>query len=1001
MHDRSHLIEARVRRLIDERVDPALYLARVPLEVSVWDVPDEPVPFDSARHQDFAPFDVGSVWGKPWGTVWFHITGAVPAKWATLDGSAELVIDLGFTSSVPGFQAEGTVYSPDGVILKAVEPRNQYVPVGPPGSAIDVYLEAASNPNVADFELFQPTRLGDKATAGTEPIYRLTAIDVGLRDTAMWELRQDLEVLIQLARVLPTDLPRRGEILQALDRAADALDPDDVHGTATTAREQLAVVLAQPAYPSAHRISAVGHAHIDAAWLWPVRETVRKVARTFSNVLALMDQDPGFVFAASSAQQYAWIKQHQPELFDRVKQRVEEGRFVPVGGMWVESDTNLPGGESLARQFVAGKRFFMEEFGVEPLEVWLPDSFGYSAALPQIVSAAGSRWFLTQKISWNETNKMPHHTFHWEGIDGTRIFTHFPPADTYNAELSAAELELAQRQFGEKGRANSSLLPFGWGDGGGGPTREMLAAARRTADLEGSSRVKVESPRAFFEAAEAEYEAPPVWRGELYLESHRGTYTSQATMKQGNRRSEHLLREAELWATLASIRRGDAYPYDELDAAWRTVLLQQFHDILPGSAITWVHREAEQNYAAVAASLESVIARSTASLAGAGPTTIAFNAGPVSLAGFVALGAEVKSADDSNPPPWRSTGAGFEIENSLTRVVVDRRGLLVSLYDLVADRETVPLDSPGKLLQLFRDTPTRWDAWDIDSTYTHVGRDLTDVDSIDIDDNALVVTRTFGESSVVERLTLHDSGALDIAIMADWRERQKLLKLAFPLDLYADRAASEIQFGHIYRPTHANTSWDAARYETVAHRWVHVGEPGYGVAVGNDSTYGHDIRSEKTDRGDSITVVRLSLLRAPLYPDPESDQGVHKFTVSIRPASAIADAVALGYRLNVPLRLVTGAEAVDPILTIDNPAVVVEAVKLAEDHSGDVIVRLYECLGATAVATVIPGFAYTQAGRTDLLERAYAAPEPASPQGRGIALRLRPFELVTLRLARA
>ena len=321
----------------------------------------------------------------------------------------------------------------------------------------------------------------------------------------------------------------------------------------------------------------------------------------------------------SSAQQWAWLEAAYPELFTRVKEYVEQGRFVPTGGMWVESDTNLVGGEAMARQFVLGKRWFAEHLGVEPREVWLPDSFGYTAALPQIVTLAGMRWFLTQKISWNTTNPFPHHTFWWEGIDGTRVFTHFPPVDTYNAELTGDELAHSAANFRDKGAASRALAPFGYGDGGGGPTREMLGRARRTADLDGSPRVRVETPEAFFTAAEEEYaERAPVWAGELYLEIHRGTYTSQAAMKDGNRRCEHLLREAELWSATAAVRGLLDYPYDELRAAWETVLLHQFHDILPGSSIAWVHREARATYARVMDDLEAIVERALDALAGTG-----------------------------------------------------------------------------------------------------------------------------------------------------------------------------------------------------------------------------------------------------------------------------------------------------------------------------------------------------------------------------------------------
>jgi alpha-mannosidase len=1003
VHDDSALVPPRIARFVRERLTPALYRHRVPVEVTAWTAPGEPVPFAEAVRQEFAPFEVGSPWGRPWGTVWFHLAGEVPATWTDPGTRPELVVDLGFSSAQPGFQAEGLAYTADGAVVAAVEPLNAHVPLhGGAGSAVDVYLEAASNPNTAGHWTFAPTPLGDLATAGSEPIYRFAAADVALLDVPVWELAQDIWTLSGLVAELPADLPRRFEVLRALERAVDAVNPDDVAGTAELGRAELAGVLASPAYPSAHRVHAVGHAHIDSAWLWPVRETVRKVARTFANVLALMDADEGFVFAASSAQQYAWLQEHHPELFERVKARVAEGRFVPVGGMWVESDTNLPGGEALARQFVAGRRFFREELGVDPPEVWLPDSFGYSAALPQIIAASGARWFLTQKISWNETNVMPHHTFRWEGIDGTQVFTHFPPVDTYNSQLSAMELARAQRQYAEKGRANTSLVPFGWGDGGGGPTREMLAAAARTRSLEGSPAVRMTTPAEFFATAEAEYPRPPVWSGELYLEFHRGTYTSQARTKRGNRRCEHLLREAELWAATASVRAGAPYPAEALERCWRTVLLQQFHDILPGTSIAWVHQEAERNHARVAAELEDVIARSLAALVGDGDAEIAVNAGPYARDGVPALGGGAPSLPDARATV-EETADGLVLANGAVRLVVDARGLLTSVRDLTADRELVPPDAAANLLQLHRDTPTRWDAWDIDEHYRRHGRDLVELDELTVlergpEQVAVRIVRKVGASTITQVVALPaGSAAVDIGTDVDWHERQKLLKLAFPLDVHADRATSEIQFGHLHRPTHTNTSWDAARFETVAHRWVHVGEPGYGVAVANDSTYGHDIGRSTRPGGGTTTTVRLSLLRAPLFPDPTADQGRHRLAVSLRVGATIGDAVAEGYRLNLPLRTVTGAAAPAPLLAVDNPAVVVEAVKLAEDGSGDVVVRLYEAHGGRATARVTAAFPHTSVGETDLLEAPLVEPVALSPDG---GLTMRPFQIVTLRFGR-
>lgn len=1002
MHDDSGLVEARIRRFLAERLRSAVHVRSTPLTLQAWSVPGEPVPVAEAVAASYAPFAIGTRWGRAWSTLWLRVTGVVPE--AAADERAELVFDLGFDDAEPGFQAEATAYRRDGSIVKAVEPRNSHVPLeGEPGDEFELFLELAANPDVAaGFREFRPTTLGDWDSAGDEPLYVFRRADVAILDLTVWELVQDVIVLLGLFGELPPASPRRAEVLRALERCVDAVDPDDVAATAADGRAALVEVLSRPASASAHRMHAVGHAHIDSAWLWPVRETQRKLARTFSNVLALQQDHPDVAFAASSAQQYAWMKQHQPELYERMRVAIAEGRFVPAGGMWVESDTNMPGGEALARQFVHGKRFFREEFGVEPLDVWLPDSFGYSAALPQIARAAGSRWMLTQKMSWNETNRMPHHTFLWEGIDGSRIFTHFPPVDTYSAQLTAKELARAERQYAEKGAANTSLVPFGYGDGGGGPNREMVAAATRLRSLEGSPTVELSTPRRFFEEAEAEYPAPPVWTGEMYLEFHRGTYTSQARTKRGNRRSEHALREAELWATAAALR-GAAYPYDELDAAWQTVLLQQFHDILPGSSIAWVHREAERRYDEVLASTERMIAGALRVVAGSGETELVANAGPFAKEGAAAMGIAVAQGSGGPASVTRTTG-GFVLENEHLTVSLDEAGLVTSLVVRATGREAIAAGEKGNLLQLHRDTPTQWDAWDIDAHYRRHVTDVVDVRSIEVLPHPAAagvrVIRESGGSRITQTLTLAPGApALDIETEVDWHERQKLLKLAFPLDVHTERAASEIQFGHVHRPTHANTSWDAARFETVAHRWVHVGEPGFGVAIANDATYGHDITRSPRAGGGTTTTVRLSLLRAPLYPDPDADQGTHVFRHSIRPGASIADAVHEGYRLNLPIRPFTGADAVEPLLSVSSDAVVVESVKLAEDRGGDVIVRLYEAHGGRARATLSTAFEYDRVAETDLLERELERDAVRAHAVGAVDLELRPFQLVTLRFS--
>ncbi|WP_405923321.1 alpha-mannosidase [Streptomyces sp. NBC_00035] len=1013
MHDERRRIEERVARVHDQRIKPATYAASVPFEVEAWQAPGEPVPFEEAASASYKPFAMDTPWGPPWGTTWFRMRGTVPPEWT--GKRVEAVIDLGFTGDWPGNQAEALVHLTDGTPLKAVNPLNQYVAIANPatgGEEIDYLVEAASNPDILANDFARPTPLGDVLTAGDKPLYTFRRADIAVLDEEVWHLDLDIQVLRELMLELNEQDPRRHEIMHALDHALDLLDLDDISGSAAEVRAALVPVLSKPAHASAHTLSGVGHAHIDSAWLWPIRETKRKTSRTFSNVTSLADEYEEFIFACSQAQQYEWVRDNYPQVWARIQESVKRGQWAPVGGMWVEADGNLPGGEALARQLIHGKRFFIEHFGVETKGVWLPDSFGYNAAYPQLAKLAGNEWFLTQKLSWNQTNKLPHHTFWWEGIDGTRIFTHFPPVDTYNARFSGEEMSRAVRNYADKGRGTRSLAPFGWGDGGGGPTREIMERARRLADLEGSAKVVVEHPDAFFAAAREEYPDAPVWVGELYLELHRATYTSQARTKQGNRRSEHRLREAELWATTAALHApGYSYPYEKLDRLWKTVLLHQFHDILPGSSIAWVHREAEAEYARVAEELEVLTAEALAAL-GAGETRV-FNTSPYDRAEVVRTSTGVPMyaevpASGSAPlavaeSPHPVTVTGRVLENGLVRVELAEDGTLASVRDLKANREV--LADKGNLLRLHSDLPNYWDAWDVDKHYKNRYTDLLDADSITVVDEdpllgAIRVERAFGKGSrIVQTITVRaGSPRIDFETEIDWHEAEKFLKAGFPVDIRAPHSSAEIQFGHVQRPTHTNTSWEAARFEVYGHRWVHVGEPGYGVAVINDSTYGHDVSRTVREDGGTTTTVRLSLVRAPRVPDPEADQGKHRFTYSLLPGASIEDAVAEGYSLNLPLR-VAEAGPTEPVVSVEGEGVTIEAVKLADDASGDVVVRLYESRGGRGEGVLRTGFPLAGAKLTDLLERPFEGAE-AAVDGDTVAVSLRPFEVQTLRLAR-
>jgi alpha-mannosidase len=1007
MHDDIPLTTGRAARVLTERIKPAIHATRVPLEIAANVLPGEPIEPAAGLGLDFTPFAVGSTWGAAWGTTWFRVRGAVPAEWS--GRRVEALVDLGFDPNMTGFQCEGLVYLPSGEPVKSLNPRNQWVPiaaVADGGEAVEFFIEAASNPVLLDYVPFIPTAEGDIATSSPAPLYTMRHVDLAVFEPEVHELSLDIEVLLELQAELPETAPRRMRILQALDDALDRLDLQRIVETAADARATLVPVLASPAEASAHTISAVGHAHIDSAWLWPVRETIRKVARTSSTMTELIGESDDFLYGMSSAQQYAWLKEHRPEVYEKVKAAVATGRFLPIGGMWVESDTVMPTGEAIARQFLYGQRFFEEEFGIRSRGVWLPDSFGYSPALPQLMRRAGFDWFFTQKISWNQVNRFPHHTFAWEGIDGSRMFTHFPSMDTYNSQLSGMEVAKASRQFRESRVASGSIAPVGWGDGGGGTTREMTGKAARLADLEGSARVRWEHPDAFFERAQQELPKPPVWVGELYLELHRATLTSQHKTKQGNRLTEHLLVEAELWWATAAVRTGADYPYDEFDALWKQVLLQQFHDILPGTSIAWVHREAAEQYARIAAEATGLIDQAQELLAGdsgEGAETdriVVFNASPLTRDGVPGLGAG---------PVVVPTGAvtcialdgGVVLENELVRITVSAEGLITSAIDLASGRESIAHGSAANLLQMHQDFPNMWDAWDVDRFYRNRVDDLRDVDALTIEERDgavhVVIERSFSSSRVTQTLSLRPgSRTVEFSQTTDWHETEKFLKLAFPLAIQAEHTSAETQFGYAKRVTHTNTSWEAAKFETSMHRFVHVAEPGFGAALVTDSTYGFDVTRDSEPETGVTTTVRLSLLRAPRFPDPETDQGIQTHRYGFVVGATIEDATAAGLALNLPARERRGAPVAPLVAATDG--IVVSGVKLAADRSGDLVVRVYEPSGRRVRGEISIAAPVTGAWAASLIED--VADEVAVDDD-VIALELSPFEVRTYRVRTA
>ncbi|MBP9051143.1 MAG: alpha-mannosidase [Ilumatobacteraceae bacterium] len=1027
MHDDSVLVERRIRRELLEKVLPAMYSATMPMTVQAWDAPGEPVPYGEAMAAlatQARPFAIGAKWSRPWGTTWFRFTADVPAAWS--GPQLEAVIDLGFHPDAAGFQAEGLVWSPGtdglGAPVQGIHPRRTGLPLPlAPAGPLEVVLEAASNPAFPMVGT-RHGHLGSLKTAGNTPIYTLRQASLAQRNDDVFHLLLDVEVLLGLMTSLPATDKRRQRLLRDLEAAFNVLDLYDIAGSAVAARRTLQPALALHAREGAHQVVAVGHAHIDSAWLWPIRETIRKCARTFASATLMMDAYPEYRFVCSQAVQYDWMERQYPPLFERIRERVATGQWQPVGAMWVEADMNLPSGESLVRQLVYGQRYFESRFGRRCNEVWIPDVFGYPASLPQIFAAGGCDRFITQKLSWNKQNRFPHSTFQWQGLDGSQVLTHFPPVDTYNATVVGEELVFSEKNFKEHGWSDWSLMPFGHGNGGGGPTREMIERARRFADLDGAPKVASGTTDEFFAHVEGEIAAGapvPVWNGELYFEMHRGTLTSQAKTKVGNRRCEGLLREAELWWAA-----GGDVPVEvaaELEELWKEVLLQQFHDIIPGSSITWVYEDSEAAHAQVAARLEELIeealariAPAAASIANAGSTTRCEVV--ASATGFAPGGGQTQALHDGTvaavvavPPFGLAACAAVPLDD---RVSVTERsfanGRLAVGWDfdgtitsIIAVREGRQLLPPGRTvdLELAPDHPVEYDAWDVEEWTRGLGSPLGGVQSVTIIDAGplvatLEVRRSFGRSEMTQLITLRaGSPRLDITFDIDWREDEKLLSLMVPLDVHAREAACDIQFGHVMRPTHASTSWDAAKFEVCAHRYVDLSEPGFGVAVLNDGRYGHGVQ----DGG-----VRVSLLRAAKYPDPVQDHGRHRVTVGVLAHGAgLHDVLREAEALNTPLRMVAAGDAgrTDgapvPLVSVEHPGVQVSAVKRADDGSGDLVVRLYEACGARSTVAVRTPVRIAEAGTCNLLEEPQRSLDIADGF---VNLTLRPFELVTLRV---
>jgi alpha-mannosidase len=849
------------------------------------------------------------------------------------------------------------------------------------------------------------------------------------------------EKLVEINRHLgePWSLPPAPEPLGPL--------PDEAREAVRKARQVVASRLGRikEEYPPVGRLALTGHAHLDLAWLWPLEEARRKARRTFASVLGLMDRYEDFTFNQSSAQLYEWIESDAPELFARVKERVEEGRWEPVGGSWVEADCQIPSGESFVRQLLYGQRYFEERFGRRSTVAWFPDTFGYSPGLPQLLRGAGLSGFFTYKLNWSETNDFPHDLLVWEGIDGSRVVAHFfdNPGTDYNGDVSAHDLYGTWRNFKGKRHHPESLFSFGWGDGGGGPSEKMLENYGRLKDFPAMPRLRMARVDEFF--ASLPEEGLPEWVGELYLELHRGTLTTQAKVKKLNREAEHRLLEAEAFATMAT-QGGAGYPGEKLERSWKTLLLNQFHDILPGTSISEVyedaHHQLEETVEGAAKLRDEALHRPVREgSADAEPVTVA-NAALHPRPLFVLLKEDPGTAaitdakgeilptqrvadgvlvhvphrrvpglgwttlhvrgESATPPPVdagygvrvEEAGSGVSFENELLRVEVGADGSLHRVYDREVEREV--LDGRGNQLWAYADKPPNWDAWDVNASYELEGEELSDAQVVEVVEDgplraSVRVERRWRGSRVLQTYRLlAGSRRLDVETQLDWHERHVLLRALFPVGVHSDEATFETMYGAVKRPTHRNTSWDATRFEVGAHRFCDISEPGYGVALLNDGKYGHSAKRN---------VLGISLLRSPLYPDPLTDEGEHRFTYSLFPHPGDwteAGVAREAFSLNSPLVAVVneGTPSEYGFVALEGVELGLGSLKRAEDGRG-VILRLYEPHGARGSAALRFASGVERAEKVNLLEESEGTVEVQDDE---VLLEVRPFEVLTLRV---
>lgn len=985
----SKKIYAKIPEEMLKRIKAKIYTVRSTLNVVIYHT-EEPVPFSERMSGKEIRLQLGENWGKLFDCAWFHFTGRVPD--ACKDQKTVLLLDVG---------GEGCIYDENGnpkrgITTFTVNEENvndwgwkRVVPLleqANGGENVDFWVDCGYN------DLFGNFVWGDHERSAPRPYKEgfIATINEEMR-----ALYYDYLILDDLRKTLPEDSPRCCSIMYALLEVKNILK-DYTSQEVALARKILGKELSKKGGTPSLKFSAVGHSHLDLAWLWPIRETKRKAIRTFATQLEMIERYPDYVYGASQPQQYEWIKQNEPDLYQRIKEAVEKGRIEPQGCMWVEPDTNVPCGESLVRQIFYGKQFFKDEFGKEIDSLWLPDVFGFSAAIPQLCAKSGVKYLCTIKLSWNWVTKFPYNSFIWKGISDDSVLVHMPPEGDYNSMAFPTNVHKAVKNYQEKGKVENALLLYGIGDGGAGPAPRHLEALKRMKNLDGLPPIKQESSGAFFKKLEKQAKDLETYKGEMYLEAHQGTYTSQGYNKKHNKTLENMLHDLEAAYAIEERNNAAIFPQKEVDEIWKEVLLYQFHDILPGSCIKRVYEETEEAYSrlenAVQVLLDKVVSKEK-------PNAV-----------FNSLGFAVEDVVENNgklyslkakPLGYTLLSVGQEVKKLNCRVdkytlsnnkLVARfndEGILVSVIRK-KDGRNVLTAKGGNVLSVYHDECS-WicgDAWDIDPLYYHSAPEyfvLTDVKQYT--EGAYAVreqTFRYGKSTLCQKIKLkHDSEYLEFDTTVDWQETNKMLRADFHTDLQSDFVTCGIQFGNIRRTTKENTATEKIQFEVCAHRYSQLCENNYKFAVMSDCKFGYRAKGG---------LLSLNLLRSPEYPATEA-KGIHTFRYGVYCGENANDVERISHAFINGLKPCY-AEKEYSFAATDKENVLIDTLKPAYDTNGQIL-RLFECNGQKTTCKLAFGDNVKRVTLCNLLEKEIKV---LPVKNGAVQLTFKPFEIHTLRV---